>query len=78
MIIFAPIFQRRFKEDPFNSSISRQAMLKASEEQANMKRAVGKIGVDGKLEDGMVNGVDGAIASNVRGYALVGAPSYPP
>jgi len=66
----------RFKEDPFNSNISRQAMLKASEEQANMKKAVGKVGVDGKLENGNINGLDES--ANVRGYNFVGAPSPVP
>jgi len=46
-------------------------MAKASQEQADLKKAVGKIGVDGKLEDGNQT-------PNVQGYSFVGAPSPAP
>ena len=61
----------RFKSDPFNSTASQTAMAKASQEQADMKKAVGKIGVDGKLEDANQT-------PNVQGYSFVGAPSPAP
>ena len=63
----------RFREDPFNSNAGRQALMKASEEQASMRKAVGKIGVDGKMEEGA-----GGETPGMRGYQFVGTPSMTP
>ena len=42
--------------------------MKASEEQASMRKAVGKIGVDGKMEEG-------GGGETPAGYQFVGTPS---
>ena len=47
--------------------------MKASEEQASMRKAVGKIGVDGKMEEGA-----GGETPGMRGYQFVGTPSMTP
>ena len=45
--------------------------MKASEEQASMRKAVGKIGVDGKMEEG-------GGGETPAGYQFVGTPSMTP
>lgn len=63
----------RFKSNPFQTVTDQ--LVKASQEQANLKKAVGKIGVDGKLED--INTVDGE-TPGVRSYQFIGTPSMTP
>lgn len=61
----------RFNSDPFDSVASQSSLMKASQEHSNFQKAVGKIGVDGKLEQS-------SATPNVRGYNFVGTPSPAP
>ena len=61
----------RFKCDPFDTSASQTALVNAAQDLKNMQKAVGKIGVDGKLEESMS-------MPNIRGYGFVATPSPAP
>ena len=62
----------RFYENPFDNYASQTAMIKATRDHANLQKAVGKIGIDGKLEQ-----TDDSLA-NIRGYTFVATPSPAP
>lgn len=50
--------------------------MKASVDQASMRKAIGKIGVDGRMEE-TAPGADGA-PPGTKGYQFVGTPSMTP
>ena len=62
----------RFNENPFDNYASQAAMIKATRDHANLQKAVGKIGIDGKLEQ-----TDDSLA-NLGGYTFVATPSPAP
>ena len=59
----------RFDGDPFNSVSCKAALNEAATEHANIKKQVGKIGADGKVE---------AATPKVQGYGFVATPSPAP
>ena len=61
----------RFKSDPFDSAASQTSLVQAAHDRANMQKAVGKVGVDGKLEQPME-------PPKVLGYSFVSTPSPMP
>lgn len=71
-LIFLFLLLERFKSDPFDNQVSQAALMKASQIQANLKKTIGKIGVDGKLENQDME------AGDVGGYQFVPQPSPAP
>ena len=61
----------RFQADPFDSYSSKQAMLEAVQSHSEMQKAVGKVGVDGKIEQTTDTPM-------VRGYGFIAPPSPAP
>ena len=66
------VFLCRFKSDPFKEHGSRSALAKAAQANVQLKTAMGKIGVDGKLESG-----DGSEAANEQ-FPMLPEPSPAP
>jgi len=61
----------RFAHDPFNSVSCKTALSEAANEHSDMKRQVGKIGVDGALEAPNAT-------PKVKGYGFLATPSPAP
>ena len=61
----------RFNADPFNSFACKAALTEAASVNANIKKQVGKVGVDGSLEAA-------SVTPTAKGYGFVATPSPAP